>query len=188
MQLTVYRARWVLPVSSPPIRDGAVMVDEDGRIAAVAPAAALQLPERAAVEDLGEAALLPGLVNVHAHPELAMFRGALEDLPFRDWILRLVGAKRAVLEDAELRSQPDPELFQWAAERGRRIVTENIKDFRPLLVHAYTTCEPAASLLLVSPRRFPRGTGERTQAIVKALDAWLGQPDADERPDEDWLV
>jgi predicted nuclease of predicted toxin-antitoxin system len=93
-----------------------------------------------------------------------------------------------VLEDAELRAQPDAELFRWAAAQGLRIVTENIKDFRPLLVHAYTTGEPAASLLLVSPRRFPRGTGERTQAIVKALDAWLGQPDADERPDEDWLV
>ncbi|MBD0321615.1 MAG: amidohydrolase family protein, partial [Gemmatimonadetes bacterium] len=33
--------------------------------------------------------------------ELAMFRGALEDLCFRDWILRLVGAKRAALTEAD---------------------------------------------------------------------------------------
>jgi 5-methylthioadenosine/S-adenosylhomocysteine deaminase len=51
--------------------------------------------------DLGESVLLPGLVNVHAHPELGFFRGALEDMSFRDWILRLVGAKRAALQDQD---------------------------------------------------------------------------------------
>lgn len=100
-RLTVYRAAWVLPVAADPVRDGAVMVDADGLIAAVGPAAAVTPPEGADVVELGRAALLPGLVNVHAHPELAMFRGALEDLRFRDWILRLVGAKRAALTDAD---------------------------------------------------------------------------------------
>jgi 5-methylthioadenosine/S-adenosylhomocysteine deaminase len=98
---TLYRAAWVLPVSSPPIREGAVLVDENGLIAAVGPVAAVPPPEGAAVVELGQAALLPGLVNVHGHAELSMFRGALEDLPFRDWILRLVGAKRAVLTEED---------------------------------------------------------------------------------------
>ena len=101
LPITLYRAAWVLPVSAAPIRDGAVLVGADGRIAAVGPAAAVHPPDDCIVEDLGEAALLPGLVNVHAHPELAMFRGALENLCFRDWIIRLVGAKRAVLADAD---------------------------------------------------------------------------------------
>jgi cytosine/adenosine deaminase-related metal-dependent hydrolase len=99
--VTLYRAAWVLPVASPPVADGAVLVGEDGRIAAVGPRAALEAPEGAEVVELGEAALLPGLVNVHAHPELGVFRGALEDLEFRDWILRLVGTKRAVLVDGD---------------------------------------------------------------------------------------
>lgn len=94
----------------------------------------------------------------------------------------------AVLEDPDLRGQPDFELFRRAAAEGRRIVTENIKDFRPLLAQAYTTGDPVARLLLVSPRRFPRGTGNRTQAIVAALSLWLSQPEVDARPDEDWLV
>jgi cytosine/adenosine deaminase-related metal-dependent hydrolase len=101
MRLTLFRAAWVLPVAGPPVRDGAVLVDEAGRIAAVGPRAAIEPPEEAEVVELEEAALLPGLVNVHAHPELAAFRGFLEDLPFRDWILRLVGAKRAALVDAD---------------------------------------------------------------------------------------
>jgi cytosine/adenosine deaminase-related metal-dependent hydrolase len=91
---TLYRAAWVFPVAAEPIRDGAVLVDADGRIAAVGPHAALPPVPGARVVELGEAALMPGLVNVHAHPELALFRGALEDLRFRDWILRLVAAKR----------------------------------------------------------------------------------------------
>lgn len=101
LPLTLYRAAWVFPVCSDPIRTGAVLVGTDGRIATVGPATAIEPPEGAQVMDLGEAALLPGLVNVHAHPELAMFRGALEDLSFRDWILRLVGAKRAALTEAD---------------------------------------------------------------------------------------
>jgi len=101
LRLTLYRAAWVLPVGAEPIRDGALLVDADGRIAAVGPSLAIEPPMDAEVVELGEAALLPGLVNVHAHPELALFRGALEDLCFRDWILRLVGAKRAALTDAD---------------------------------------------------------------------------------------
>ena len=100
-RVTIWRAAWVLPVAAAPIRDGTVMVGADGRIAAVGPRAAIEPPEGAEVVELGEAALLPGLVNVHAHPELSLFRGALEDLRFRDWILRLVGSKRAGLRDED---------------------------------------------------------------------------------------
>jgi cytosine/adenosine deaminase-related metal-dependent hydrolase len=95
---TLYRAAWVLPVAAPPVPRGAVLLDAGGRIAAVGPESSIEPPPGAAVEELGEAILLPGLVNAHAHPELAAFRGALEDLPFRDWILRLVGGKRRCLD------------------------------------------------------------------------------------------
>ncbi|HET7461752.1 MAG TPA: amidohydrolase family protein [Longimicrobium sp.] len=99
--MTIYRAAWVLPVASDPLRNGAVMVDTDGRIAAVGPATALEAPAGAEIVELGEAALLPGLVNVHAHPELSLFRGALEDLSFPNWILRLVGTRRTALRDED---------------------------------------------------------------------------------------
>ncbi|HEV2780427.1 MAG TPA: DUF5615 family PIN-like protein [Actinophytocola sp.] len=94
----------------------------------------------------------------------------------------------AVVDDTELRAQPDGELFRWAASNGRRIATENIKDFRPLLTRACTTGDPIAQVLFVSPRRFPRGTGNRTRAIVDALLGWLKLPNANARPDEDWLT
>jgi 5-methylthioadenosine/S-adenosylhomocysteine deaminase len=88
-----YHARWVLPISSPPIRDGTV-VELAGRIVYVGPRA--DAPD-GADRDLGECALIPGLVNAHTHLELTVLRGLLEDLSFRDWIARLQGAKVAAM-------------------------------------------------------------------------------------------
>jgi len=88
-----YHARWVLPISRPPL-EHATVVEHDGRIVYVG--------ERASAPpgvdtDLGDVALLPGLVNAHTHLELTVMRGFLEDLAFRSWILRLTRARRAVL-------------------------------------------------------------------------------------------
>ncbi len=94
----------------------------------------------------------------------------------------------AVVADPDLRAQPDPEIYRRAAASGRRIVTENIKDFRALLLQAHANGDPIVALLLVAPHRFPRGSGRRTAVITAALTAWLSAPDVADRPDEDWLV
>ena len=88
-----YRARYVVPVATPPIVDGIVAVDGE-RITYVGPA---NVAPPGRTTDLGHALLLPGLVNAHTHLELTAMRGFLEDLDFRSWILRLTTAKRAVL-------------------------------------------------------------------------------------------
>jgi len=89
-----YRARWIVPVTSPPEADGIVAVDGD-RIAYAGPAA--DAPPGDDV-DLGDVILMPGLVNAHCHLELTAMRGFLEDLDFRRWILRLTSARQAVLD------------------------------------------------------------------------------------------
>jgi predicted nuclease of predicted toxin-antitoxin system len=94
----------------------------------------------------------------------------------------------AVVADPDLRAQPDEEIFRRASASGRRVVTENIKDFRPLLQQAYASGDPVAALLLVPPGRSPRGARRRTGAISAALLRWLTAADVEDRPDEDWLV
>ena len=89
-----YHARWVIPISAPSFEHGTVAVD-DGRIQYVGPRA--DAPSGQDV-DLGEALLMPGLVNTHTHLELTALRGFLEDLDFAHWIIRLNGVKRAVLD------------------------------------------------------------------------------------------
>jgi len=88
-----YHARWVLPVSRPPLED-ATVVEHEGRIVFVG--ARASAPAGTDVE-LGEVVLLPGLVNAHTHLELTVMRGFLEDLTFRAWITRLTRARRAAL-------------------------------------------------------------------------------------------
>ena len=90
-----YHARWVLPIASAPIEHGTV-VEDDGRIAYVGPRSGA--PHGDDVE-LGEVILLPGLVNAHCHLELTAMRGFLDGLDFREWIVRLTSARRAVLTD-----------------------------------------------------------------------------------------
>jgi len=85
-------ARWLVPVASPPVEDGAVLVGADGRIAAAGRNAEVPRPADVPSFDLGDAAILPGLVNAHTHLELMALRGLVRNLPFPRW----VGAVRRI--------------------------------------------------------------------------------------------
>ena len=79
---TALRARWVVPGGAP-TRENATVVFGDR----VLPAEDYDGP----VEDLGEAILMPGLVNAHTHLELSYFERPLSsprDLP--DWLLQII--------------------------------------------------------------------------------------------------
>ena len=93
-----YHARWVLPVSQPPIENGTV-VESDGVITYVGPRATA-LPGKDYY--LGDAILLPGLVNTHTHLELTAMRGFLENCQFPEWIDRLRQSRNEILDDAML--------------------------------------------------------------------------------------
>jgi 5-methylthioadenosine/S-adenosylhomocysteine deaminase len=99
---TLYTADWVLPISSAPIRDGAVLV-EAGRIAFVGAASAVTVtPGAIRTVPLGNAALMPGLVNAHSHLELTLLRGFLEGLDFRDWLGALTTIRRDLMSEGVL--------------------------------------------------------------------------------------
>jgi 5-methylthioadenosine/S-adenosylhomocysteine deaminase len=91
----ILRAEWVLPVAREPIEQGEVVV-QNGVIVDVRARSGTR--GGADVLDFGEAVILPGLVNVHTHLELTTLRGAVEDLPFFEWIRRLVNLKGLLSE------------------------------------------------------------------------------------------
>ncbi|MDR3710180.1 MAG: amidohydrolase family protein [Capsulimonadaceae bacterium] len=81
------RARWVLPIGRPAIENGEVVV-AGHVIAEVRPARSGPCDL-----DLGDAVLMPGLVNAHTHLEYTALRGFTEDLPFFEWIRSVVQHK-----------------------------------------------------------------------------------------------
>ena len=94
--MRVLSADWVVPVDGPPIRDGAVAI-EDGLVAAVG-----------AADELGEgehfegSVILPGFVNAHTHLEYAVYAGFGDGLSFGPWIAIHVERKQRIdLEDME---------------------------------------------------------------------------------------
>jgi cytosine/adenosine deaminase-related metal-dependent hydrolase len=104
------RARSLHPVTAPPIADGAVLVDERGKIAAVGPAATVRAPDGARRLEFPEGALVPGLVNCHTHLELTHLAGKNRETAFAPWIRTI-----RVLKD-----NTTPERFLHSAEQGVR--------------------------------------------------------------------
>ena len=102
---TIYSARWVLPVSTSPIENGAVAI-EGQRIAAVGARAEIveRFPEFR-VDDFGEAVILPGLINTHTHLELTAMRGYLEneEADFFAWLRKLTFARLELLTPDDIR-------------------------------------------------------------------------------------
>jgi cytosine/adenosine deaminase-related metal-dependent hydrolase len=93
--LELLTASWVVPVAAPPLRNGAVAV-QDGRIVWVGPAGDPTAPAAATRRDLGSGVLLPGLVNAHCHLELSWLAGRLPwDGGFVPWVEALVTARAA---------------------------------------------------------------------------------------------
>ena len=101
--MKILSAHYVLPISSPPILDGAVVIDgaEIVEVGAVEDLKG-QYPG-AEVEDFDEAAILPGFVNCHSHLEITSMRSMLDDVEhdFRSWLLKLNGL-RAELTDEDI--------------------------------------------------------------------------------------
>lgn len=85
-----FRARYVFPVTTPPIADGVVTV-ENGAIVHVDREATGSL-----VTDLGNVALLPALINAHTHLELSGLTAPLgtPGMPFTDWVRLVVAYRR----------------------------------------------------------------------------------------------
>jgi len=94
--MRIFTARHVLPVSAPAIADGAVAVDS-GRIVGVGPKLEVMAnaPSGTEVRDLGDAILIPGLVNAHVHLELSWASAAADQASgdFMTWLRGLVSLR-----------------------------------------------------------------------------------------------
>src|ERR1700689_1102410 len=92
----------------------------------------------------------------------------------------------AVADRPDLRSKSDDEVFAWANAEKRWLLTENVKDFRPIVLRTLQAGLPGCGLLFTSSRAFPRSR-KNPGPLIRAIHAWLtdGRP---ARPvTESWL-
>lgn len=84
------RARWVVPITTPPIENGFVEI-AGGRIVRIGAVT----PDTPASHDLGDAAILPGLVNAHTHLEFSDLTVPIgqPEMELADWIVEVVQSR-----------------------------------------------------------------------------------------------
>jgi aminodeoxyfutalosine deaminase len=88
---TTYTARWLFPVAGPPLARGTLTVDGE-YITHVSPHGVMK-PD----VDLGQVAIIPGLVNAHTHLDLSGARGQIPPTTadkFPDWLGAVIAYRR----------------------------------------------------------------------------------------------
>lgn len=99
--MQILTAEWVLPVSSDPIRKGAVVIDGPKIVAVGSLHDVREQFPNAESTDHGNAAILPGFINGHSHLEITAMRNQLDDVEhdFSSWLLKLNGIREKMTPD-----------------------------------------------------------------------------------------
>lgn len=92
--------------------------------------------------------------------------------------LRARGHDAISVRDAEiaLAGMPDDEVLKVAVAEGRTLVTENVRDYRPLETDLFFTGHHHHGIIYTTNRQFPRGEPHTIGRLVRALDALARDP------------
>jgi cytosine/adenosine deaminase-related metal-dependent hydrolase len=167
----ILRARTVLPVSRPPVENGAIVISGN-QIRAAGPWPDLMSHAAGDVFDLGEVVLLPGLVNAHCHLDYTGMAGQLPPpKTFTDWIPLIIAAKAAWDFSEYARSWLNG--AQMLLRTGTTTVAdiEAVPDLLPELWDA--TPLRVFSFLEMTGIRARRNPGEILRDAVEKIDSLL---------------
>ncbi len=115
-----FHARWVLPITSAPIKDGWVET-VDGLITAVGASKPAGFSVASGV-DLGESVIMPGVVNAHTHLELSGLRGSIpRAVSMPEWVRAVMSARSRLIS-------PSGGCFPDAARESRGFGTALVGD------------------------------------------------------------
>jgi aminodeoxyfutalosine deaminase len=132
-----YRVAWLLPISQPPIRDAWLRTDR-GRIVAFGHSRPGDFTAPDEI-DLGEVAVLPGLVNAHTHLELSWMRGRIRETDdFNEWIRTIIELKLEAAQHGESVARAIDDAIREARGFGTALVgdiTNTLATSRPLQAH-----------------------------------------------------
>ena len=165
-----YRAAWLLPISQPPIRDAWIRI-ERGRIVAFGPTRPGDFTAADEV-DLGNVAVLPGLVNAHTHLELSWMRGRIAPAEaFPDWIRSVMNLTSAADPSSDERSRAVPAAIAEARGHGTAVIGDISNT---LATSAALASGPMAAVVFHELLGFQSADADRI--ISKALERVADDP------------
>src|SRR5205085_8731884 len=162
----VIRARVVVTEDGPPIDNGAVAVSRD-RIIDVGKFPGISARNSAQeVVDLGEQALLPGLVNAHCHLDYTCLRGKIpRQKSFTDWI-RAINAEKAKISAEEYVASINQGFAE--AKRFGTTAIANLTAFPELIPHIQASIRTRWFAELIDVRD-PSRADQLVDAVVEHL-------------------
>jgi cytosine/adenosine deaminase-related metal-dependent hydrolase len=165
--MPVYIASCLLPVSQPPIIGGAVAV-ADGRITAVGDLQDVleEVGDDPEVRDLGDAVILPGLVNAHTHVELSWMADKLPTGNYVDWLVEFL--KRRGDEDASEAKAAAAVQIERLKARGTVAVGDISNHGWTAPMFAGAGLHAVVFIEVIGPR--PEQAGQTIEAAVSRMD------------------
>ncbi len=164
--------------SRPILTGGVALAVQDGKVAAFGSRdEILSAWTSANIRDLGEALLMPGLVNAHTHVPMTFLRGFADDLPLMEWLTRHIfpveahltreivslGARMGMYEMMRTGTTAfvdsyllEESVLTAAQESGMRCVGGEVVFAFPS--PAYSGLDAAADLYRQQAKRFPSGS------------------------------
>jgi aminodeoxyfutalosine deaminase len=156
---TTLRARYVFPVDGEPIADGTVSFEGERIVACGAGV----WPVRQNVRDLGNVAILPGLVNAHVHLDFSDLPAPLghRGIGFADWIRRVMAFRQ---QSAETGRQPVALGLDESLRGGVTALADVVQPGQPL---AASQVDVISLLELIAP------TADRVAGAVEMATSYL---------------
>src|SRR5580700_5100887 len=102
--MIAYRCRILVTMDGAPIDNGVFIVDGP-RLREIGAARDILRDHTGPVIDLGEVAVMPGLINAHCHLDYTLMRGAILSVrSFSQWVSRINSLKRSLTDNDYLRA------------------------------------------------------------------------------------
>ena len=168
----IIRARTVVTMDEPPIENGGVAVSGN-QIVDVGKFDEVKTRNAGEIVDLGEQALLPGLINAHCHFDYTCLRGKIPpQRTFADWI-RAINAEKARLSPKDYLSSIN-EGFAEAKRFGTTTIA-NLTAFPDLISQIHATIRTWWFAELIDVRA-PKHANEIVDLAIESLGWARSEP------------
>lgn len=139
--LRYFSADWIFPVSSPPLKNGGISMDENGTVIGIYTAE--QISELNVIHQKYTGAIVPGFINTHCHLELSHMIGQIpEQTGLVKFVQSIIKSRFAEAEQIEMSMQAaDQQMFDngivAVGDISNQITSKGVKQQSKIHYHTF---------------------------------------------------